>query len=184
MRYRSWVERALDNAVWRSHRVKTDITFAVETGFGFVATSRWNIGGNSTDYVTIQIPSSVTMRLYDRTIALEGGPFNIDLIQVESIDIGDTQFLESCLNCKTARTPEVIVKRGGSNPSGITVREEFYVPSDRGPRSIGVTAKDEFYRIFNQTDDHLLSYRIENLDNSSHVVNLSLVWTEEYPEND
>ena len=182
MRWSTWVERGLDESYWRSHRVQTDITFAIEQGFGFIGSSRWTLAEGATDFVVIDIPQGVTMRLYDRIVAVGGGPFDIDVIQVSSIDLNGTAFNKSCLNCIAATSPTVSIRRGATNPVIEVVREESFIPAQRGPQSAGAIQSELTYRVLGFVDGLRLAYRVKNNDNKANTVNMTFVWTEEYPD--
>ncbi len=184
MRYTTWVERALDESFWRSHRVQTDISFATEQGFGFVGSSRWVVPGDSEDYIQVSIPSDTVVRFYNRLIAVSGGRWEIDILQVSNITDGTTPFIISPLNTTHQREPKVGLVRGGLNPTIEAVREQVLLPAARGPQSSGVTGGDLVYRVLNGTDDGELVLRVANTDNNSQTINIKWAWSEEYPIDD
>lgn len=185
MRYTTWVERALDESYWRSHRVQTDISFAAEQGFAFVGSSRWTVGADSEDYIQVSIPSDTVVRFYDRLIAVTGGVWEIDIVQVSDITDGTTPFIVSPLNTTAQRAPKVGLIRGATNPTVTAVREEVLIPAARGPNISGVTSGELVYRVINGQGSDQLALRVANTDNSrSHTINIKWLWSEEYPLDD
>jgi len=176
----TWVERALDGAEWRANRVRTDIAYAVEYGYAFIGSSRWEVAAGASDYVQVVIPSTTVMRVYDRIIAVDGGRWELDILEVSDITDGDTPFRESALNARIGRAPTVQIRRGATSPTIVQVREESLIPSQRGPQSAGAVQDSQTFRHLNG-DGLMLALRVTNTDNAAHTINMTFVWTEEVP---
>ncbi len=172
----TWIDRALDGAEWQANRARTDIAYAVEYGYAFIGSSRWEVSGGASDYVQVVIPSTTVMRVYDRIIAVDGGRWELDVLEVSDITDGNVGFYESPLNTRIGREPTVQIRRGSSDPTIVQVREESMIPSQRGPRSSGAIQKNGIFRHLNGL---MLALRVTNTDNRAHTINMEFVWTEE-----
>ncbi len=173
------ISKALDKAYWRRHVLSTDLAYKTEQGESFSGSDRWEVPANSVDWVQFHIPPSVRLRVYSRIVSIGGDPFNVDLVRADSVTPGETEFSHSCLNCVVGILPEARLFRGASNPVNPITIENGFIPAARGPQSSGATQVQGAYRVLNGSTSPTL-LRVENTGGTTRIVNLLVVWTEDY----
>ena len=161
---------------YKENKVNTDLTFLTEQGKVFIASQRWEMPGNSIDYVEIRVPSDINMRIYSEFFSVSGGLFFIDLLRAPDFTPGTEEFYHSCLNCVLGIQPSVRLFRGAENFDN-EVFIEFNQTGGAGRQASGTAETFGTYRITNGVTVPLF-IRVENRDNQDHFVSLGLIWSE------
>ena len=87
-------------------------------------TAKFTVPGSSTYYLSITVPEGRKFYLYDRTLSLDEGSYDIDVCSADSFTAGETtNTTNTPLNSDAASSVQTVLTYGAANVVNPVVRE-------------------------------------------------------------